>query len=186
MTTRIRDQRFSDATANPTAAVRAALMVNAAAPLTARESRPPLSDRAIHPEAFRRIEDRQYLDMSRAFETRGGWVSGDEMSRHLRRHWDQPISVLANWVMNREIVNIVWHGRILVPVFQFSSEDLQIRPLVRAALAELVGVFDDWEIAVWFTQPNAWLHEQPPLDLVARGDNTVIEAARADRFIARN
>jgi hypothetical protein len=186
MTTRFRDQQCSDATANATDAVRAALMFDAAAPFAGRALRPALDDRAIHPEAFRRLEDRQYLDMGRAFGAHGGWVSGDEMSRHLRRHWDQPISVLANWLMNREIVNIVWHGRILVPLFQFGSEDLRIRPLVRAALAELVDVFDDWEIAVWFAQPNAWLHEQPPLDLVARGDDTVIEAARADRFIARN
>ena len=142
--------------------------------------------RTAHPEAFRRLEDRQFLDMSSAFGTQGGWVSGDEMSRRMRRRWDQPISVLANWVMRREIVNIVRPSGILIPVFQFNSEDLRVRPVVRAALAELAGVFDDWEIAVWFAQPNAWLHEQRPLDLAARDDATVAEAARADRFIARN
>jgi hypothetical protein len=108
------------------------------------------------------------------------------MARRMRHHWSQPISVLARWIVKREIVNIVWHSQILIPVFQFSPDDLQIRRVVRAALAELVGVFDDWEIATWFAQPNAWLHEQRPLDPTARDDDDVIQAARADRFIARS
>jgi hypothetical protein len=137
------------------------------------------------PDAFRRLEDRQFLDMSRAFAAQGGWVSGDEMARRMRRQWDQPISVLARWIVKREIVNIAWHSQILIPLFQFSSDAQQIRLVVRAALAELKGVFDDWEIAAWFAQTNVWLGEQRPLDLVAGNHVAVIEAARADRFIAR-
>ena len=57
--------------------------------------------------------------------------------------------------------------------------------MVRAALAELEGAFDDWEIGAWFAQPNSWLDEQLPLDVVGRDDDAVIHAARADRFIAR-
>jgi len=122
--------------------------------------------------------------MDSAFGAQAGWVSGDEMSRRLRRHCDQPISVLANWVTKREIVNIARHSGTLIPVFQFGSPDLHIRPVVQAVLAELGSVFDDWEIAVWFAQPNAWLHQQRPLDLAASDDDAVIDAARADRFIA--
>jgi hypothetical protein len=186
MSTRFLDPRRCDPQAHANPAFRAAWIGNDLVPLDGRDPRLPSRGRTFPPDAFRRLEDRQFLDMSRNFDAQGGWVSGDEMSRRMRRHWDQPISVLANWVMKREIVNIVWHARILIPVFQFSSEDLQIRPVVRAALAELDSVFDDWEIAVWFAQPNAWLHEQPPLDLAARDDEAVIDAARADRFIARD
>lgn len=145
---------------------------------------PRASRETSRPDPFRRLQDRQFLEMDSAFGVQGGWVSGDEMSRRLRRHWDQPISVLANWVTKREIVNIAWRSGILIPVFQFDSQNLRIRPVVQAVLAELESVLDDWEIAVWFAQPNTWLHQQRPLDLAARNDDAVIHAARADRFIA--
>jgi hypothetical protein len=156
--------------------------------LPAARKRSALTPRASHqgpcPDPFRRLEDRQFLEMDCAFGAQGGWISGDEMSRRLRRHWSQPISVLANWLTKREIVNVGWHSAILIPIFQFGARDLQIRPVVRAVLAELGSVFDDWEIAVWFAQPNAWLNQQRPLELAASDDATVIDAARADRFIA--
>jgi hypothetical protein len=122
--------------------------------------------------------------MSRGFGDHGGWVSGDEMSRRMRHLWDQPISALATWMVRREIVNIVWNSQILIPVFQFVPDSLRIRPVIEATLAELRGVFDDWEIAVWFAHPNTWLGEQRPAALAAKDDDAVVEAARADRFIA--
>jgi len=176
--------RHGDPQARVNPAARAAWMGSGLVPLGVRALRPPRGQTSA-PDAFRRLEDRQFLDMSRAFAAHGGWVSGDEMARRMRRHWDQPISVLARWIVKRQIVNIVSHAQILIPVFQFSADDLQIRLVVRAALAELKGVFDDWEIAAWFAQPNVWLGEQRPLDLVAGNHVAVIEAARADRFIAR-
>ena len=186
MNTRSLDPRRSEPQARAIAAVHGAWMDSGPVHREGRDPRLPARGQTSHPQAFRRLEDRQFLDMSRAFGTQGGWVSGDEMSRRMRRCWDQPISVLANWMMKREIVNIVRPSGILIPVFQFNSEDWQIRPVVHAALAELEGVFDDWEIALWFAQPNAWLHEQRPLDLAARDDFMAVHAARADRFIARN
>jgi hypothetical protein len=176
MSTPFLDPRRSEPQAHANPVLRAAWKRSALTPRASRE--------APCPDPFRRLEDRQFLEMDSAFGTRGGWISGDEMARRLRRQWSQPISVLANWVTKREIVNIAWHSAILIPVFQFGSQDLQIRPVVQAVLAELGSVFDDWEIAVWFAQPNAWLNQQRPLDLAASDDAAVIDAARADRFIA--
>lgn len=183
MSNRFPDPRRSEPQAHANPAVRRAWL---GADLVPRDPYLSPSGQAFPPDSFRRLEDRQFLDMSRGFATQGGWVSGDEMSRRMRRHWDQPISVLANWVMKREIVSIARSSGILIPVFQFTSEVLRIRPVVQAALAELQGVFDDWEIAVWFAQPNAWLNEHRPLDVAARDDDAVVHAARADRFIARD
>jgi hypothetical protein len=184
MSTPVFYPRRGDAQARVNPAARSAWMGTGLVPLEVRALRPPRGQISA-PDAFRRLEDRQFLDMNRTFAAHGGWVSGDEMARRMRRHWDQPISVLARWIVKRQIVNIVSHAQILIPVFQFSADDLQIRLVVRAALAELKGVFDDWEIAAWFAQPNVWLGEQRPLDLVAGNHVAVIEAARADRFIAR-
>lgn len=176
MSTPFLDPRRSEPQVHANPAIRAAGKRSALTPRTSRE--------ASCTDPFRRLEDRQFLEMGSAFGTQGGWVSGDEMSRRLRRHCDQPISVLANWVTKREIVNIAWQSGILIPVFQFGLQDFRVRPVVQAVLAELESVFDDWEIAVWFSQPNTWLQQQRPLDLAARDDDAVIHAARADRFIA--
>lgn len=136
-------------------------------------------------EVFRRIEDEQYLDMSRFYRRQGGLASADEVTWRMARHWDQPISVLDGWIVRREVVNIVWRFRTLVPMFQFTPGDMRIRPVVGSLLAELRGVFDDWEIADWLMQPNAWLQDERPLNLLAVDGAAVVGAARADRFIVR-
>jgi hypothetical protein len=62
-----------------------------------------------------------------------------------------------------------------------SSEPL---PSVVDVVEELRDVFDDLELALWFVSPNAWLGHAAPVDLVNRDDETMLQAARADRFVA--
>jgi hypothetical protein len=52
-------------------------------------------------------------------------------------------------------------------------------------MRELNDALDNWESAHWFTQPNAWLHGEAPVDTILREPSQVVSAARADRFIAR-
>src|SRR4051812_35517106 len=119
MSTRFPDPRRCEPQVPAMPAVRGTWMASDPVHREDRDPRLPARGHTSPPDALRRIEDRQFLDMRRGFGTHGGWVSGDEMSRRIRRHRDQPISVLANWVTRREIVNIVWHSGILIPVFQF-------------------------------------------------------------------
>ncbi len=62
-----------------------------------------------------------------------------------------------------------------------------MRPLdgVVAVTTELKDVFDDLELADWFIKANAWLGDDAPADRVITDPPAVLEAARADRFIAR-
>ena len=53
-----------------------------------------------------------------------------------------------------------------------------------AALDYAIGVID-WTIAIWFAQPNSWLADQRPVDLLHCNLAAVVQAARADRFVAR-
>ena len=62
--------------------------------------------------------------------------------------------------------------------------DLSVKPGPRHVLAELKPVFDNWELAVWFVQPNSWLQTKRPLDLLDVDFAGVLEAARAHRFSA--
>jgi hypothetical protein len=48
----------------------------------------------------------------------------------------------------------------------------------------LTDVLDNWTLAWWFTEPNAWLKGRRPVDMVDGQFSEVLGAARADRFVA--
>ena len=58
----------------------------------------------------------------------------------------------------------------------------------RAGLQQVIGelreVFDDRELAEWFATPNCWLGGGAPAVRLASEPLAVIDAARADRFVA--
>ena len=138
----------------------------------------------VEPNPARRIEDRQFLLMHRAFSRTGGLITGDEVVQRMRRHTQQPTSALARQIVNRDVVHIAWESQHLLPVFQFEPATMAVRPGITAVVSELADVFDDWCLALWFAQPNAWLGDAAPSDLVVDQANAVVHAARADRFIA--
>jgi hypothetical protein len=132
----------------------------------------------------RRLEDRQMLNMARAFQPTGGWVDSSEVVRLLRKRSNQPISVLAHWVVRRDVISIAWQSRRLLPLFQFSLVDMTVRAPITALIRELADVFDDWDLACWFAQPNAWLDGKAPVDILDQDLEAALHAARADRFVA--
>jgi len=127
----------------------------------------------------------QFATMQRAFLSCGGFVSAQEVTSRLRCLSDQPISKLARWIVSRGVVSIPWRAQTLMPTFQFDFTDMSIRPVCTDALAELRDVLNDWEVAVWFAEPNVWLNGRTPASLVEHGRNELVQAARADRFVAR-
>jgi hypothetical protein len=68
----------------------------------------------------------------------------------------------------------------------FSLESLSIGPTVKLAVAELDSFLGSEEaVAAWFDQPNLWLGNRRPVELVDSSPACVLGAARADRCIAR-
>ena len=122
------------------------------------------------------------LRMQMALHASGGVVTGDAFSVLLRCHCDQPLSRLARWIVNREIVSFEFHSRL--PMFQFVRPMLTVHSGVPQVIGELSGVFDDMELAEWFVTPNSWLAGALPADLVHADGEHVLAAARADRFVA--
>jgi len=131
------------------------------------------------------LQERQYRFMQAAFERTGGLVSGTELAHRLGRSCDQPISRLARWIVDRTIVSLEWRSAIHVPMFQFEARTMVPREPVLSVLAELRDVFDGWQTALWFSEPNYWLGGHCPLEEVRQDPSSVIEAARADRFLIR-
>ena len=103
----------------------------------------------------------------------------------LRKRTSQPISMLARWIVERRVVSFGLRGEYLVPMFQFEGTYMAVRRSVSAVLAELKGVFDDWDLATWFVLPNDWLGGHAPVHVLPIDPHAVLQAARADRFIAQ-
>ena len=141
--------------------------------------------RAPYPATLQRLEDRQFVEMDCAFRATDGMACSGEVLTLLRRRCDQPISRLARWIVAREVVNFVWQSNRMLPLFQFELSTMTLRPQVTAVVRELADVFDDWSLALWFAQPNAWLDEHAPLEIVNADARAVLDAARADRYVAR-
>ncbi len=145
----------------------------------------PSSDQPPVAVLQRRLEDRQLCLMERGFRSTGGIVSGDDVARLLRRRSDQPLSMLARWIVSREVVHFEWRSRTLLPLFQFELSTMRLGPEVTAIVRELEDVFDDWTMALWFAKPNTWLDDAAPAEVIYRDSRAVMNAARTDRFVAR-
>lgn len=125
--------------------------------------------------------DAQFVEMLRAFRRSGGLAREAEIIQQQqtcrssgRRGEDRPGPVIC----------FEWGQRFWLPWFQFNRADMSLRPGPAKVLAELTPVFDGWAIALWFAQPNLWIGEQRPIDLIDHCLVSVLGAARADRFIA--
>ncbi|HEV7575495.1 MAG TPA: antitoxin Xre/MbcA/ParS toxin-binding domain-containing protein [Caldimonas sp.] len=123
--------------------------------------------------------------MVQFYERAGGLLRSEEVLFLLRRRSSQALSMLARWIVDQRAVTFEWQADRLVPMFQFDLADMSIRPEAAAVLAELAGVFDDVELAGWFAEPNAWLNGRTPVDALEADARAVLDAARADRFVAR-
>jgi hypothetical protein len=134
---------------------------------------------------------RQYRAMENAFSSTGGIVSADEVVTRLGRHTDQPISQLARWIVDHAVLSFPWRTRTMLPLFQFQFQfqfhlaSITIHPTVTAVIGELVPVLGDWDISVWFAEPNAWVSDTAPVEAIDRDVHAVLDAARAERYLAR-
>ena len=126
---------------------------------------------------------RGFVTMLSQYHASGGLARGDTLGR-LLDDWQCGDHVsLARLISADEIFSFRWRGECWIPMFQFELRDLSVKPGPRRVLAELMQVFDDWQLAVWFVRPNPWLQTKRPLDLLDSDLTGVLEVARADRFI---
>ena len=131
-----------------------------------------------------RPNEHSFAALRAACQATGGLVRGDDLARTL---WDRQRSdyvSLARLIASGEVLSFRWHGSLWMPMFQFEPGELTIKPAPRQVLGEFGNVFDGWSVAVWFVQPCSWLDDRRPVDLLDGDLAAVLDAARADRFIA--
>ena len=153
--------------------------------IAARQRQDVARPRAARESTQGRLAEHQYLAMARGYASSGGIAVCDEMVGLLRCCFDQPISVLARWIVGRAVVCFEWRATMMLPIFQLDLADMTIRPQVSDVLRELRDTFDDREVALWFAQANAWLDGRTPVDVLRSDPASVLDTARADRYIAR-
>ena len=127
---------------------------------------------------------RGFVRMLSDYHASGGLARGDTLGRLLDDWQCGDFISLARLIASDKVFSFRWHDQSWVPMFQFELRDLSVKPGPSRVLAELQPVFDDWGLAAWFLEPNSWLHTKRPLDLLDSDLAGVLEAARADRFIA--
>jgi hypothetical protein len=118
------------------------------------------------------------------FRAAGGVMTGDSFALLMRGRTEQPISLVARWIVEREIVNFTLGAHIMLPLFQFEMESLERKQGITNIVVELRDVLSDAELAEWFCAPSVWLGGQVPVVRAASDMDAVFQAARADRFAA--
>lgn len=134
--------------------------------------------------AQERHKDNQFVDLLNAFRRSGGLARVPEVAARFQRQDMNDVSPLAGWINKREVISFEWQSKLWMPLFQFNFVGLTLRAGLSSVLAELVGIYDDWELASWFAQPNPWLADLTPADTLTVAAPQVLNAARADRFVA--
>ncbi len=137
-------------------------------------------------EASQSCTDDQFIAMLNAYRGSGGLARKESLIALFSRRGGIDADTLANWIADREVLGFEWQSRTWLPIFQFNLIDMTRPPVLRQVLAELIPVYAPWELVNWFAQPNPWLADRVPADALGHDPSAVMQAARADRFIANN
>ena len=125
-------------------------------------------------------------DPCEAFDECGGSICSNALVEHLREQGVQmPMSVVARWIAERDVVVVRRAALTLLPRFQFDRHATVPSEAARRVVLELRDVLDDAGLAEWFSMPNIWLAGSRPAHALALDPHEVFEAARADRFVLR-
>ena len=131
------------------------------------------------------LQQRRFDAMRAAFRRHGGLMPADQICALLREHWDQPLSRLARWIVQREVVSVSWQSQVWLPLFQFERPSLDVMPAAARIVHDLRSIYDDWGLAEWFVAPHDLLAGRAPATDLFHNPCAVFEAARRDRFVNR-
>jgi hypothetical protein len=145
---------------------------------------PTLGQSAADRDDEEQQRNMRFVDLLNAFRDSGGLARANEVAAQFQRRSGQGIPVLGGWLIRRQAIGFEWHSKLWMPLFQFNPSDMTLRAGLADILAELVVVYNDWDVANWFAKPNPWLSEGLPADVLAVAAPQVLWAARAERSAA--
>lgn len=136
-----------------------------------------------HPALLHATAASEFSRMQTAFLPSGGLVDSEAFTAWLGARMDQPVSRLARWIVAHEVISLPRQSRAMLPIFQFDA-NLAPHPAVSRVIRELYPVLEDWDIGLWFAEPNLWLDGATPVDSIRWRPGDVFEAARGYRYLA--
>ena len=125
-----------------------------------------------------------FAAIASAYQSTGGIFRAEDLVRLAALGDGKHNAGLISRITSGHILSFQWRQSYWVPIFQFEVGGTVQKNCAREVILELADTFDDWEKMVWFVQPNAWLGGGKPLELIEHQLPAVIDAARADRFVA--
>ena len=148
--------------------------------------RPPMRSQApsARPRRQAFTRDQQFVAMLDAYRNTGGIASSDEITDVFQSCNGPDTATMGRWIASRAVLCFEWNQARWLPWFQFNRHTLRPHPQLAQVMAELAAVFDPWETATWFAQPSPWIAGKAPVDCLLEDLPGVLDAARADRFIA--
>ena len=114
----------------------------------------------------------------------GGTARADDLALLLAEKGQGSFVSLAKAIVKGDVFSIEWNNHFWLPMFQFEPGDMSMKRSVCKIRCELTHVLDNWTLAAWFAEPNVWLKNRCPVDMLDANYPAVFAAARADRFVA--
>lgn len=145
---------------------------------------PPETGNGSRHETEDRV-DYEFVAMLDGYRCSGGLARFQEVLSRFEARCRPQASTLESQIIGRKVIRFQWQSQTWLPLFQFRPIDMAPLPELGPVMMELTAAYDNWELAVWFAQPNPWLSDRVPADLLVSDLPAVLNAARADRYIAR-
>ena len=92
---------------------------------------------------------------------------------------------LSEAIGQRQLVHFEWQSQTWLPLFQFDLVRMQPRSALSCVLAELNGIYNNDEVAEWFSRINPWLNGRSPAQELVSHPAAVVDAASAEVFVVR-
>lgn len=128
--------------------------------------------------------DLQFIALLDAYRPSGGLARTQETLELFMRRDGPDLATVARWMTQREVVCLDWNVQSWMPNFQWDLVNMAPLPQLAPVLVELNAVYSHWALAAWFAQPNPWLEGERPAEILVSHAADVLNAARADRFVA--
>jgi hypothetical protein len=122
--------------------------------------------------------------MRAAYRESGGLLRAPELASMWQHHGTVDTDLLAHWVLKRKVISFEWHATIWLPLVQFNRTTMSLVPGFEEIQAELVAVYNDCDLAQWFSLPNTWLADHTPASALASAAPEVLIATRTERYVS--